>query len=233
MSVPDLPAAPDVPAEEPSAEQVREWVMTCKRAANDFEWYAKQSSHPDVGMEHAQRASELAHALPLLIQRAHDAEARATTQQTRRFPIMNGPSIPWSAIAAFDKQAQDNHGGQDLEKLAKRGGLSVCEAIAIMKCERHKDLSAIPLREQIATMISLADDWQSHGNLALRDAEQRIAALTSERSALRGKIEEALADARWRAKEKTGEGKRSATLYRGAIAAFESVLAQLPAEDET
>lgn len=38
--------------------------------------------------------------------------------------------IPWSAIAPHEAQALKNHCGQDLAKLASRGGLSSEEAIA-------------------------------------------------------------------------------------------------------
>lgn len=40
-------------------------------------------------------------------------------------------SIPWSMIAPCERQAISNH-SQDLAKLASRGGLSVCEALAVL-----------------------------------------------------------------------------------------------------
>ena len=57
----------------------------------------------------------------------------------RTFPIMNHgepkccpSSIPWDIIAGHEEQAYHNH-GQSLELLASRGGLSPCEAVAILE----------------------------------------------------------------------------------------------------
>lgn len=47
------------------------------------------------------------------------------------FPIMGGPKIPWSLIAPYEDQALRNH-SQSLKRLAERGGLSMCEAMAVM-----------------------------------------------------------------------------------------------------
>lgn len=62
----------------------------------------------------------------------------------RRFPIMGyfsrakwkyigGTSIPWDMISTHEKQAMNNHGGQSLERLDQRGGLSACEALAVLE----------------------------------------------------------------------------------------------------
>jgi len=42
-------------------------------------------------------------------------------------------SIPWSVIAPHEKQALKNHGGQSLKRLAERGGLSPCKAVAVLE----------------------------------------------------------------------------------------------------
>lgn len=47
------------------------------------------------------------------------------------FPIMGGPAIPFSLIAPYEAQAKKNH-YQTLKRLAERGGLSICEAMAVM-----------------------------------------------------------------------------------------------------
>lgn len=59
-----------------------------------------------------------------------------------KFPIFRGfgrdldrhapAEIPWAMIAPHEAQAVENH-GQTLRRLAERGGLSPCEAVAIMK----------------------------------------------------------------------------------------------------
>lgn len=51
------------------------------------------------------------------------------------FPILNDPyvkAIPAEAIRGHELQANRNH-GQTLRGLAGRGGLSPCEAVAIME----------------------------------------------------------------------------------------------------
>lgn len=63
---------------------------------------------------------------------------------SKRFPVMASPgyaacSIPWVAIAPFDRQAQANHGGQTLEELAKRGGLTRCEIEWMRRGDRWRD----------------------------------------------------------------------------------------------
>lgn len=52
------------------------------------------------------------------------------------FPIMQGKyikGIPWSMIASKEVQARRNHSMQNLEGLARRGGLSPCEAVAVLE----------------------------------------------------------------------------------------------------
>ncbi len=44
-------------------------------------------------------------------------------------------SIPWAAIEEHGRQAMANH-GQTLKRLAGRGGLGVCEAVAIIEDRR-------------------------------------------------------------------------------------------------
>lgn len=60
----------------------------------------------------------------------------------RRFPIIKTHRLddaeqlswlPWEILQPHEAQAMRNHGGQNLEKLASRGGLSACEAVAILK----------------------------------------------------------------------------------------------------
>jgi len=61
------------------------------------------------------------------------AAAALPPQQERMFPIQNGPDIPWSVISPFDKQCQKQHSRQTLERLAERGGLSMCEALSVLE----------------------------------------------------------------------------------------------------
>lgn len=53
----------------------------------------------------------------------------------KRFPILNSNPkeyIPWEIIQKHEKQALKNHGGESLEILAKRGGLSWYEAQCVL-----------------------------------------------------------------------------------------------------
>ena len=54
--------------------------------------------------------------------------------EQRQFPILHGelPLIPWEVIGPHAAQAERNH-GQSLERLAQRGGLSTCEAVAVIE----------------------------------------------------------------------------------------------------
>lgn len=51
----------------------------------------------------------------------------APSSTERRFPIQGGPSVPWRVMVPHEAQARRNH-DQDLETLARRGGLSAGEA---------------------------------------------------------------------------------------------------------
>ena len=76
----------------------------------------------------------------------------------RKFPIMDAPDIPWLVIAPHEGQALANH-GQTLEKLARRGGLSASEALAVItdhascfvSAERAKQL----LRPQVVHLLGV------------------------------------------------------------------------------
>lgn len=46
--------------------------------------------------------------------------------------------IPWKLIEPYDLQAQQNHGGQTLKRLAERGGLDPEEALAVMQQRRYR-----------------------------------------------------------------------------------------------
>jgi hypothetical protein len=50
----------------------------------------------------------------------------------RRFPIQDGPSVPWGVMLPHDRQCQSNHGGQTLQRLAERGGLGASEAWCVV-----------------------------------------------------------------------------------------------------
>jgi len=66
-----------------------------------------------------------------------------------------GYSITWAMIEPHEKQAQLNHCGQSLEKLAKRGGLSACEAIAILEDRPWSKIDNDKAIQKLKEMISV------------------------------------------------------------------------------
>lgn len=57
----------------------------------------------------------------------------ATDEERRLIPLpIRLTKVPWSVIAPHEAQAQRNHGGQTLERLAERGGLCAKEALAVL-----------------------------------------------------------------------------------------------------
>lgn len=70
--------------------------------------------------------------------------------------IPNG-SIPWEMIAPHEKQAHLNH-DQSLAGLARRGGLSYSEAIAVLE---DRDWHSIPIMEAVDSLAKLVKEWKS------------------------------------------------------------------------
>ncbi len=100
----------------------------------------------------------------------------------KRFPIMidrqgtKGPcpsSIPWDAIAPYEKMAQVNH-DQTLERLAERGGLCDVEAFFVMTGRTWDDakMSDDLEREACAFLDKIVKE---EGALALQNHELRKA----------------------------------------------------------
>lgn len=76
-------------------------------------------------------------------------------------PIMNNKlmsEIPWAMIAPHEKQAQRNH-GQTLNRLAERGGLGACEAIAVLE-DRPWHRMGTP-EENAFTLINKVREWRA------------------------------------------------------------------------
>ena len=49
-------------------------------------------------------------------------------------------NVPWPMLAAHEDQAQRNH-SQSLLRLAERGGLSACEACAVLEDRPHRSMT--------------------------------------------------------------------------------------------
>lgn len=78
-------------------------------------------------------------------------QSRWDRKAHKMFPAL---FIPWGLIATHDAQAKKNHAGQDLSKLASRGGLSACEAIAIIQDRDWTAMDDQLAHKQLAKMIS-------------------------------------------------------------------------------
>lgn len=128
-------------------------------------------------------------------QLAAEKEAREKVEKElsrineRMFPIMNGPNIPWRIIAPHENQALLNH-KQSLEKLAYRGGLSVCEAVAVLetrpwhrmdKDEAIKRLDEI-VNSDLRTAKETAEARVKELEAELKKAEKQIKRLNTLRS---------------------------------------------------
>lgn len=60
--------------------------------------------------------------------------------------------IPWAMIAPHEKQAERNH-DQTLTRLAERGGLSACEAVAILEDRRWTRLEHAVAYRQLQELV--------------------------------------------------------------------------------
>lgn len=77
-------------------------------------------------------------------------------------PIMGATllsEIPFAMIAPHEAQAQRNHGGQSLERLAQRGGLCAAEALDILEGRRWG--SAKVCIENERYLINLVRKWRA------------------------------------------------------------------------
>lgn len=75
---------------------------------------------------------------------------RAYTDKTQR------RSIPWDVIAPHEAQARRNHGQQTLSRLAERGGLSPCEAIAVLEDRDYELMPMDAAAERLDAIVSAA-----------------------------------------------------------------------------
>lgn len=90
------------------------------------------------------------------------------------FPILksNGVTIPWKSIAPHEKQALINH-GQSLEKLASRGGLSWCEALAVLQDSKFIAMPEEEAKEKVLALLPNQEwivpvTWEVFGFIKVR-----------------------------------------------------------------
>ena len=61
-------------------------------------------------------------------------------------------SIPWHVIETHEAQAQKNH-RQSLDELRGRGGLSRCEAVAIIEDRPWRDMTSVEANARLFDLI--------------------------------------------------------------------------------
>lgn len=79
----------------------------------------------------------------------------------KRFPILSpgqSDSISWSILEPHRRQAALNHGGQTLEALANRGGLSYGELLAVLEDRKYEPMAEIYAQKRLKEVISAIGD---------------------------------------------------------------------------
>lgn len=95
------------------------------------------------------------------------------TMATKPFPILiafgsieefraaGGPllvcNIPWALIGPHAAQAKANH-QQTLERLAERGGLSACEALAVLEDREWRAMPRLEAHAKLARLVISAGE---------------------------------------------------------------------------
>ena len=79
----------------------------------------------------------------------------------KRYPIQDGPDVPWEVMAPFESMARNNH-GQSLERLAERGGLGCAEAWAVVNSIAWRDIHAVGFEEAKKRWCAWADRINLH-----------------------------------------------------------------------
>lgn len=71
-----------------------------------------------------------------------------------RWMFIKATAIPWGLIAPHERQAKENHYGQDLAKLASRGGLDSSEAVAVLEDRPWHLMDEDEARRQLVQKVS-------------------------------------------------------------------------------
>lgn len=64
--------------------------------------------------------------------------------------------LPWSMIAPHEAQAVRNH-SQSLERLAERGGLGSCEAVAVLEDRRWRSMAPGEANQALVRILREAE----------------------------------------------------------------------------
>ena len=72
----------------------------------------------------------------------------------KRHERIEGQQIPWAMLEPHNAQAMRNHAGQDLVVLRRRGGLSACEALAILDDRPYRLMDADDSTQELAQRVA-------------------------------------------------------------------------------
>lgn len=119
-------------------------------------------------------------------------------QWERRYPIQDGPSVPWYVMEPFEHQCQINH-NQTLERIAERGGFGSAEAYAVTHGLKHRDLYGNGEEYKAAWYKFAEEANKAHVDLARlasargqsEETREALAACKAELSGLQGLYDEA------------------------------------------
>lgn len=92
---------------------------------------------------------------PIMLPMIRDDVAKLVRDVRTANTFMVVVAVPWELIAQHERQAQSNH-SQSLERLAERGGLSPCEALAVIEDRQWRKMDQV-----VANTLLLAKiiDW--------------------------------------------------------------------------
>lgn len=154
-------------AERAARAEAETWIENLHTVVHGGHPKAHKECEPIYLKTPAGRASCASWYAARLVASLAEAEAKVAKLTERRFPIQDGPSIPWRAIAPHERQALRNH-DQSLETLARRGGLSPCEAVAVLEDRKWRSM---PEDESKARLVELTDPIGAEDATAKRIAE--------------------------------------------------------------
>ncbi len=115
------------------------------------------------------RLLELARALEILLRRTHKTLMGRVLVDNRQFPIIAASgrfTIPWAVIAPFEDVCKANHAAS-LERVAERGGLSIGEAIDVLKGQKW----ATTKHATVDDLLSLVRQRESNVDIEKLSAE--------------------------------------------------------------
>lgn len=81
-------------------------------------------------------------------------------EERRKFPEVPD-SLPWEFLEPHERQALRNHGGQTLARLAERGGLGVCEALAVVEGRAWSPMVPVDAWKRLQAHLTV---WEAQRN---------------------------------------------------------------------